>query len=539
VLKRVLAGLILVVVTASGAAARPFANADASYVPGDFAVAPSASSRPKEAAAVLVLVAAEQGQGEEEYNLTVKFNGGEAAPKPVAELPPSGDLALSGDDRWVAVASAETVDEAIAIAQVYEQQKSRVVRARNGFFAVVLGPYPTSSISIFRKSYTGPDLPSKILLTRGTDYLATMWPATAEVPKPDPLAQSPAGTVAEPIEDPTSLPAQPKAVDETVVAAFAEQLENSAASPPSTEATDQVASATAGPVNDPDVAYDRGDYATALKLWKQNDPAQTAVTSEAPVAEGLPPENLALSGDDRWVAIASVEDAEAATVIARAFAEQKSRVVRARNGWFAVVLGPYPTTEISAFRKSYTGPDLPPGILLTRGTDYMATVWPAAGEAPEAARVTEAAAVDAAEPVAEAAAVDAAAPVAEAAAVDAAAPVTEAAAVDAAELVVASVAPPESGDTTALAPFRPIAELQPLAEKGDASAQDSLGTAYVKGDGVPQDYVLAHMWFNLAAALGSESARESRDAVAKVMTPDQIAEAQRLARQWKPVAAAQ
>ncbi len=528
-LKRVLAGLILVVVAASGAAARPFANADASYVPGNLAVAPSVSSRPKETAAVLVLVAAEQGQGDEEYNLTVKFNGGDAAPKPAAKLPSSGDLALSGDDRWVAIASAETVDEAIAIAQVYEQQKSRVVRARNGFFAVVLGPYPTSNISSFRKSYTGPELPAKILLTRGTDYLATMWPATAEVPKPDPLAQSPAVTIAEQVDNSTSPPAQPKAVDETVVAAFAEQLENSAASPPPTEASDQVASATAGPVNDPDVAYDRGDYATALKLWKQNDPAQTAVTSEAPAAESLPPENLALSGDDRWVAIASVEDAEAATVIARAFAEQKSRVVRARNGWFAVVLGPYPTSDISTFRESYTGPELPPGILFTRGTDYMATIWPAPGEVPAAA------------PVAEAAPVDAVAPVAEAAAVDAVAPVAEAAAVDAAEPIVASVASAESGQmaTTAPAPFRPIAELQPLAEQGDASAQDSLGTAYVKGDGVPQDYVLAHMWFNLAAALGNEAARESRDAVAKVMTPDQIAEAQRLARQWKPVVAAQ
>lgn len=231
------------------------------------------------------------------------------------------------------------------------------------------------------------------------------------------------------------------------------------------------------------------------------------------------------------MAIASVEDAEAAIVIARAFAEQKSRVVKARNGWFAVVLGPSPTSDISTFRKSYSGPELPPGILLTRGTDYMATVWPPVGEVPAAAPVVEASAVEIAEPIAEAPVIEAAAPPGEAAP-----------AADAAEPIVASVTPAETDATatiTAAVPFRPIAELQPLAEKGDASAQGSLGTAYAKGEGVPQDYVLAHMWFNLAAALGNEAARESRDAVAKVMTPDQIAEAQRLARQWKPLAAAQ
>jgi hypothetical protein len=42
------------------------------------------------------------------------------------------------------------------------------------------------------------------------------------------------------------------------------------------------------------------------------------------------------------------------------------------------------------------------------------------------------------------------------------------------------------------------------------------------------------MWFNLAGANGSVSAVKSRDLVANQMTPDQIAEAQRLAREWKP-----
>ncbi len=62
---------------------------------------------------------------------------------------------------------------------------------------------------------------------------------------------------------------------------------------------------------------------------------------------------------------------------------------------------------------------------------------------------------------------------------------------------------------------------------------------YEKGQGVPQDYVQAHMWYNLAAshfAPGSDRDRavKNRDIIAEKMTPAQIAEAQRLAREWKP-----
>jgi TPR repeat protein len=58
--------------------------------------------------------------------------------------------------------------------------------------------------------------------------------------------------------------------------------------------------------------------------------------------------------------------------------------------------------------------------------------------------------------------------------------------------------------------------------------------AYEQGDGVLQDYVLAYMWYNLAAAQGAGVAAKDRDRVAARMTPEQIAEAQRLAREWKP-----
>ena len=57
---------------------------------------------------------------------------------------------------------------------------------------------------------------------------------------------------------------------------------------------------------------------------------------------------------------------------------------------------------------------------------------------------------------------------------------------------------------------------------------------YYDGRGVPQDYVEAHKWYNLAAAGGIELARGDRDIVAEKMTPAQISEAQKLAREWQP-----
>lgn len=97
------------------------------------------------------------------------------------------------------------------------------------------------------------------------------------------------------------------------------------------------------------------------------------------------------------------------------------------------------------------------------------------------------------------------------------------------------------------------------AEQGLSVAQSSLGNLYSKGDGVPQDYMLAYFWLNVstapaspltidgeqpapgvqnAAAVANEKfqtlARDLRDSIAKLMTPAQIAEAQRLSREFKP-----
>jgi hypothetical protein len=73
------------------------------------------------------------------------------------------------------------------------------------------------------------------------------------------------------------------------------------------------------------------------------------------------------------------------------------------------------------------------------------------------------------------------------------------------------------------------------ADQGDASAQGMLGSMYFQGQGVPQDWVQAHLWFNLAVSQGQEEARESRDGITKLLTAEQLAEAQRLARNWRPI----
>jgi len=82
--------------------------------------------------------------------------------------------------------------------------------------------------------------------------------------------------------------------------------------------------------------------------------------------------------------------------------------------------------------------------------------------------------------------------------------------------------------------------LSKAADKGDAWAQLGLGIMYQDGQGVPQNYVLAHMWFNLAASNpalekhGHDQAVRNRDAVARKMTAALVAEVQKLAHEWQP-----
>ena len=59
-------------------------------------------------------------------------------------------------------------------------------------------------------------------------------------------------------------------------------------------------------------------------------------------------------------------------------------------------------------------------------------------------------------------------------------------------------------------------------------AQLDLGMMYNDGRGVTRDYVRAYMWFSLSGAVTPDGVK-NRDLVAARMTPQQIAEAQRMA----------
>jgi TPR repeat protein len=69
------------------------------------------------------------------------------------------------------------------------------------------------------------------------------------------------------------------------------------------------------------------------------------------------------------------------------------------------------------------------------------------------------------------------------------------------------------------------------AEQGVAEAQRLVGSAYQFGRGVPEDDVLAYMWYNLAATQENR-ARLNKDIIEQQMTREQIAEAQRMSREW-------
>jgi hypothetical protein len=67
---------------------------------------------------------------------------------------------------------------------------------------------------------------------------------------------------------------------------------------------------------------------------------------------------------------------------------------------------------------------------------------------------------------------------------------------------------------------------------GDCENLYKLGLIYSTGQGEGMDLVQAHMWFNLAAVRGSEAAKECRRELADQMSKDEVAEAQRRAREW-------
>jgi uncharacterized protein len=70
------------------------------------------------------------------------------------------------------------------------------------------------------------------------------------------------------------------------------------------------------------------------------------------------------------------------------------------------------------------------------------------------------------------------------------------------------------------------------AEQGHGRAMFIIGRLYHTAHGVPHDLVRAHMWYNLATANGYDDGKKWRDRIADDMSPSQVAEAQKMAREW-------
>jgi hypothetical protein len=87
----------------------------------------------------------------------------------------AGPLHLSKNENWIVVANTKDQDTAIGIANHYADSGSRVVSARNGSFAVIIGPYRSGSLPEIARRHALPSLPSNATLSRGEEYQSTVW----------------------------------------------------------------------------------------------------------------------------------------------------------------------------------------------------------------------------------------------------------------------------------------------------------------------------------------------------------------------------
>ena len=82
-----------------------------------------------------------------------------------------------------------------------------------------------------------------------------------------------------------------------------------------------------------------------------------------------------------------------------------------------------------------------------------------------------------------------------------------------------------------------VAAWEVAARANDAKAQYRLGEMHRTGQSVPQNFVKAHQYFNLAASQGHAEAQAARDALTGQMTPEDVSRAQKLAEDWRTVPA--
>jgi len=71
---------------------------------------------------------------------------------------------------------------------------------------------------------------------------------------------------------------------------------------------------------------------------------------------------------------------------------------------------------------------------------------------------------------------------------------------------------------------------RPLAEQGNAKAQNVLGAMYRKGEGVARNSVRAFIWFSRAAAHGDARAKAELRDVSQTMTPEELSQAREMAQ---------
>ena len=82
-----------------------------------------------------------------------------------------------------------------------------------------------------------------------------------------------------------------------------------------------------------------------------------------------------------------------------------------------------------------------------------------------------------------------------------------------------------------------MAEIKKKFKDNENAQNRALGKLYEEGLGVPQNFQLAHMYYNLAGAQGSTEARQARDSLATKMSPELVAIAQDKAAAWRPASA--
>jgi TPR repeat protein len=70
---------------------------------------------------------------------------------------------------------------------------------------------------------------------------------------------------------------------------------------------------------------------------------------------------------------------------------------------------------------------------------------------------------------------------------------------------------------------------RPLAQQGNAKAQNVLGTMYRRGQGVARNSVRAFVWFSRAAARGDATATAELREVSQTMTGEELAQAREMA----------